>query len=235
MRNVTNFGDTPHQVFGTPTDYKRLFYSDPEAALAIPIAIRQGFGVIPAGTLMAINGSASTDYEYFPYIPANPTAGQAQIKASIVTYAISATAAGADVVVSLDDSYRFNVGDDLIIDDSGTAAENLGAIVSITRTESSATITATVNVSGTFTTSEYLTCYTEGAMGSTGTPWMEAKGILMHTVDAGTGVNAKGAQGVLVVSNAILYKGLLTNYDSAALTDLGTTLAVEHGQFLIMK
>ena len=51
-------------------------------------------------------------------------------------------------------------------------------------------------------------------------------------MDTGTGENAKGGDGVLIVGNAMLYKDLLYNYDAEALTDM--SWAREEGRYLVM-
>ena len=56
--------------------------------------------------------------------------------------------------------------------------------------------------------------------------------LIKEGVDTGTGADAVGAQGSIVMSNAMLYKGLLPNYDAGALTDLSGVIS---GQLLVLK
>ena len=49
---------------------------------------------------------------------------------------------------------------------------------------------------------------------ASGAPYSQARGILKSTVDTGTGENAKGAQGALVIGNAMLYLNSLYCYST---------------------
>lgn len=225
---MTIRGETGYINRGADQDYKKIMYSRIEQALVKEITISGGWGVLKAGTIMALNKSAAGNYyKYFPYQPATPDSSSTDQKSAFVV----STPSGTSVVVTMEDSYKFVVGDDLILDDSGTSPENLGAITAIDRTtyKHIATITVTETISGTFTVSEDACVYPEGGAA---TPWSDAVGILLATVDTGTGEDAKGANAPMLVSNAIVYKNLLTNYDSAAGTDLSATA---DGQLLIIK
>ena len=57
-------------------------------------------------------------------------------------------------------------------------------------------------------------------------------GILAGAIETGTGVNAKGGQGVLMISNMVIYAGLTWNFDSAAKTDLSSS---DIGKFNVIK
>jgi hypothetical protein len=59
-----------------------------------------------------------------------------------------------------------------------------------------------------------------------------AVAMLAKSVDTGTGVNAQGAVSPIIISNAVLYTGMLTNCDAAAITALGI---VAFGQYSVMK
>jgi hypothetical protein len=213
------YGTTPYIVRGGQSDYKTLFYSNPEAALRIDIQLQAGYGDVKMGTAMSCNDSAAGNAgKYVPYDPhatvtgAEPGTGRA--------YLVQNTGTTSPVVyVTLDDSYKFKVADDLQIHDDTTAAENLGAITAIDRTTYShmAAITATTNIGGTaFTTARFAYVYCEGAV--------TADGILEESVQTGTGVNAQGGQGSLIIKNALLYNGMLTNVDSNARTDLSASV-----------
>jgi hypothetical protein len=177
---------------------------------------------------MAINASAAGNIgNAVPYSPTLPVVGDpnhAKAGALLVADAPNDTY----VHVRLEDSYMFIVGDDLIIKDANTAtttSENLGAIVSIDRTTYAhiAVITATGTItSSTFTVAQGAVVHAEcGADNTNG--WSDAIGILEKSVDTGKGESAKGAQGTMVVGNAMLYKGALINWDAAALADIGAT------------
>jgi hypothetical protein len=122
----------------------------------------------------------------------------------------------------------FVVGDDLIIKDSDsatTSSENLGAITAIDRTTYAhlAVITVTATISAaTFTVANGAIVHVEAGADNTN-GWSDAIGILEKSVDTGKGESARGAQGTMVVNNAMLYKGALINWDAAALADIGGT------------
>jgi len=62
--------------------------------------------------------------------------------------------------------------------------------------------------------------------------YSDAVGILEISVDTGTGSTAAGALAPVIVSNAILYNGMLYSNDSTARTALGATLV---GNNFILK
>ena len=225
-------GETPYIVRAGQEDYKRLFYSDPEIAMKLPITIPGGFGIIKAGTVMAkVSESTSRLGYYVPYTPETPAAGLTTYPG--IAYLVTDGAASTSVYVTMADSYKFAVGDHLGASDANTAAASgidLGAITAIDRTTNShmALITVTNNVTTAITVAQGGCVWHQS---TTSAPFTLAKGILLGSVDTGTGEDCKGALGTLVKKNAILYKGLLAGYDSDALTDLG---GAEDGQFLIL-
>ena len=218
--------DIPHVLYGEQTDYRKLFYSDPNAAMILPITLAAGYGVLKAGTAICMNDSAAgSDGKYLPYDPTATITGSENAPGRAYLVQDSGTTASI-LYTTLDDSYKFVVGDDVIVNDDTTTAENLGAITAIDRTTYThmAAITVTTTTGGTsFTTARfaYITC--EG--------YDTCDGILAQSVDTGTGVNAKGAHANIILKNAILYNGMLLNVDSAARTDLSATV---NGQFLVM-
>lgn len=217
-------GDSMHVVRGVQTDYKKLYYSDERAARKVPVTLRSGYGKIEAGTPLAVNKSASTDGKYVPY---NPTTFNALSEHP--GKALILAASGTSIDVTLEDSYKFAVGDDLIINDDNTSAENLGAITAIDRTTYSnkAVITVTSSISGAFAAANYAYVCIEA--GTSDNNYSDCVGILEKTVDTGTGANAAGAQATMILGNAVLYNGVLTLVDSACRTDLGATVV---GQYL---
>ena len=223
--------DIPNVTHGIAKDYKRLYYSDRNIALTLEKTIQSGYGLLEAGTVMAENLSAAGgDGKLVPYNPAAITGAEvASARAYLVQDGASA---GAIVYVTLDDSYKMVVGDDLIVADDTTAAENLGAITAIDRTTYAhmAKVTATTNIGGAaFTTARFAHVYVEAGAGST---LSTAVAILDKAVETGTGADAKGAFAVIIVSNAILYTGSLVNADSAAKSSLAT---VDNGRYTILK
>ncbi len=226
---MTIRGETPYIVRGIEYDYRKLFYSRPEQALIREVTISAGWGILRAGTVLALNKSAAGNYyKYFPYQPATPDSASLDQKSAFLLAQANAV---TYVYVTQDDSYKFVVGDDLIIDGNNDNPENLGAITAIDRTtyKHMAVITVTETISGTFTLAESSCVYPEGG---TSTPWCSAVGILIATVDTGVGENAKGANAPMVISKAILYNGMLVNCDSNARTSLSASV---DGQLLIIK
>jgi len=221
--------DYPQVVRGVQTDYKRLYYSDPVAALKVPITLQGGYGWLEQGTVISKNLSAAGGAGL--YLPYNPTSftgvenhpGRAYLVANSGT-------TDKYVYVSMADSYKFAVGDDVILNDNVTAAENKGVITAIDRTTypHMAMITFTAAIGGTaFTTARFAHLFVEA--GTSGNNYSDAVGILEKTVHCGIGANAKGAHATLIVGNALLYEGMLTNLDSASKTDLS---ASSFGQYL---
>jgi hypothetical protein len=167
---------------------------------------------------------------FVPYNPTTFNGGDPQPgKAFLV--ADSGTG-GTDVYVTMQDSYKFVVGDDLIVNSTGESAQNLGAITAIDRTSEThrAKITVTETLSNDMKASEYAYVCVEA--GNSSNNYSDAVGILMQDVETGTGAKAKGAFAPLILSNVLLYEGALFLFDAAAKTDLG---ASSFGEALLMK
>jgi len=217
--------DIPSIQYGSQEDYKDLYYSEPSAALKFPITISGGFGQLRMGTALSKNDSAAGNVgKYLPYDPTATITGteNAPGRANLVQ---DSGAAATDLYVAMNDSYKFVVGDDVIIADSdgeGTA-ENLSAITEIDRDTYThmAVITVTTQTSDDFTTAKFAFITCEG--------YNTCDGILEKSVDTGIGALAEGAIATMIWGNCILYVGGLLNVDSAARTDLSATAL---GQFL---
>ncbi len=200
-------------------DYKRLYYSEENASLKVPITLQAGYGLIEAGTALARNTSAAAARlgKFVPYDPTATITGAEVAPGRAYLVQDSGTTA-SDLYVTIADSYKFAVGDDVIIVDNDTAAENLGAITAIDRTTYThmAKITVTVATGGaSFTTARFAYIVVEG--------YDVCVGILEKSVDTGTGANANGANATLILGNCVLYTGSLINLDSAAKIDLSAT------------
>jgi len=227
--------DTPSIIRGFESDYKKLFHRGQETALRVEVTIPAGYGVLEAGTVLSKNVSAAGNVnKYVPYCLTTPAPGDTNLgKAGAF---LVQDASGTTLYVTMDDSYKFVVGDDIILLDSDTkttSAENLGAITGIDRTTHAhmAIITVTGTVSGTFTVANGAIIHVEcGADNTNG--YSDAAGILEKSVDCGTGEYAKGALASMILPNggAVLYEGLLINMDAAAKTDLGAVTI--HGNLL---
>lgn len=210
--------DVPVLIRGGQEDYRKLYKSNPEAALTLPVTISAGWGLLKAGQAIAVNESAAGRVgKYQPYDPTAVPTGALNAPARKFLVADSGTS-NKIIDIGLEDSYAFVVGDDLIILDDTTSAENLGAIVSIDRDtyRNFARIVVTTNIGGqSFLISRFAYVTTEG--------YNTAVGILEKSVDTGSDSNASGAWASLILSNALLYTGILNNVDAAALTDLSAS------------
>lgn len=219
--------DIPQINYGLQTDYKRLYYSEPEAALKVPVTIMAGYGKLEQGTALALNGSAGGQKgKVFPYDPDAAPTGKLVRPAAAFLVTDSGTTSNV-LYTTLEDSYKFEVGDDVFIEDDTTAAENLGAITAIDRTTytNRAKITVTTNYGGTsFTTARFAYLAVEG--------YTTCVGILEVTRDTGTGALAKGAVATMILGNCVLYNGMLTNVDSAALSDIS---GATYGQYIYIR
>lgn len=221
-------GDIPHLIYGTQEDYKKLYYSEPTAALKVPVTVSPGWGVLKMGTVMALNASASGRIgQCFPYDPTLTITGAENAPGR--SYLVADQSTGTAVCnVLIEDSYRFTVGDDILIIDSDGEAQldNGGAILSIDRTTYTnyAVITFTTNTGDTFTTAKFAYAVPEGAV--------TAVGILEKSIDTGYGQYAQGAVATLILGNAVLYSGMLLNLNAGAVTDLS---AATFGQFTYIR
>lgn len=215
-------GSTPQMnQGGMLPGQKALFHSLREIALIKDKTIKAGFGVVKAGTVMAVD-TLSGDL-----VPCAPTAVAVDDTQRVFLNA-SVTAA-AIVFVPLEQSYRFAVGDVVIIGDNVPAYTDGGAITAIDRTTyaGQAEITFTNNATATLANQAYI-YHKAGAAGK----FSDAKWINDQDVFTGEGEDAQGANTSVVISNAILYAGALIGYDAAAATALGT---VDDGAHVILK
>ena len=227
--------DTPFDIpavdYGNQWDYKKLYYSNHMAALRVPVTLQKGYGLVRAGTTLAKNISAGGGLNLL--VPYNPTIFPVSIDIGRAYLITDSGALATTLYVTLEDSYKFMVGDDIIINDNSTAAENLGAITAIDRTTDSfrAAITVTTAVGATsFTTARRAHISVEA--GNSSNNYSDCVGILEKTVNTGTGEKSKGAVSTLILGNCVLYEGLLTNLDAAAIVDLG---ASTFGQYVYIR
>lgn len=221
MDLLTGHGDTGFQLDGSQKDYDKLFYSDPASALVVPITLMPGCGVLKAGTALALNGSAAGNVgKFFPYDPTATITGAETAPGR--AYLVQDGAANNYIYMTMADSYKFIVGDNLYVVDADTAARDLGAITVIDRTTYThmARLTVTNQVTTGYTTAQFAYVVVKG--------YDVCVGILWNSKDTGESTDSKGATGARILKNAVLYTGSLTNVDSAARTDLGATVT---GQF----
>ena len=226
-------GDTPYVFRGGQEDLRRLFYSDPDKAMCKAITIPGGYGVIPGGAVMGLISESTNRVGY--YLPYSPFDAVGAIAAAMengfgLAFTVNDPSTGTSVNVTLADSYKFAVGDHLVIADSDLSPTDLGAITAIDRTTYThmAVITVT-NACGSETMAKGAAVSIQT---TTSTPYVKAVGVLKSGVDTGVGENAKGGQGVLVIKNAMLYVNSVYNYNADVLTDLSWATADD--QYLIM-
>lgn len=220
-------GSTPQfQQGGMVPGAKALFFSLREIALIKSKTIKPGFGVVYSGTVMA---TTTADNELVPYVPdtvAVTDQGRSFVTADI---AIAATV----VRVLLADSYRFAVGDTVIVADNTPTYVDCGAITAIDRTTYAGQAAITVTTSPTptvgMTVADMVHMYHKAG---TAGKFCTASFIGDQDVFTGEGSTALGANTSVVISNAILYAAALVGYDATAATALG---AVADGNHIILK
>jgi hypothetical protein len=210
---------------------KRLYFSQREIALIKDKTISAGYGVLKAGTILATNLSAAGNKgQLVPYVPVfgKQVLGTDTAKgiATLVQDGVS-----GNFKVSVVDSYKFVVGDDLVVQNTtGDALTNIGAISAIDRTGDSRWVSITVPAytATNMTVAKGSYIFVEAGT----TPFSLATFMLDKDVDTGTGEEAVGALAPILISNAIVYSGSLVNATSEALTSLG---AVQDGPHTIIK
>ena len=212
---------------------KKLFHSQRDIALILDKTLAPGYGVLKAGTVLCVNTSAAGNVgKLYPYVPVYGSQVAAlNTDAALGIAAMVANSSSGHVYVSIEDSYKFIVGDQLYFENtSGDGLVNCGVITAIDRT----TVSIYADIAcGAFTATNGTTAkhaYVYVVSGST--PYSIAKYVLDKDVDTGTGEDAVGALATVVLSNAILYTASLINMTAAAITSLG---AVTDGRFTILK
>lgn len=213
---MSPLGDTPYIFKGGQEDLKRLFFSDPSRAFAKPITIPPGYGIIKAGTVMGRIDDGPRQGQHVPFVPADTTGDI--VKAMVadeargLVYIVDDIASGTTVHVTMEDSYKFLAEDEVATIDSGGTDDDGGAIQSIVRTTYSHIAVITVeNEMSAITVANGGCIFLQTAESA---PYSQARGILKATVDTGVGENSKGAQGVLVIGNAMLYLNNLYCYSA---------------------
>lgn len=226
--------DIPSIIRGVQDDYRNLYYSEPMAALKVPVTLQSGYGLLKIGTALSKNLSALTTGGKDQLLPYNPTTFTGAEKHPGRAYLVADSGTVNKLLyVSQEDSWKFKVGDDVCINSTGVAAENLGAVTAIDRTTdlSRALITVTTNIGGSsFTVAEKACIFVEAGISANN--YSDGVGILEKSVDTGVGENAKGAVATLILGNCVLYEGLLTNVDAAFRTDVS---AAQFGQYMYIR
>ena len=234
MQSLTGIRSSVPQMNRYPEGpgIKALFHSVRDIALILDKTVSAGYGYLKAGTVMAINISTGGAGGYGKLVPFVPLSGDV-VLGGVSSIGISPVVLNSitdHVYVSLEDSYKYEVGDFLWADNDSDEGPISGGVISdIDRTTSTlyADITVASLTAANVTVAKKAYVYTmAGASGNN-----EAAYILDKDVDTGVGEEALGALTSVVVSNCILYKNSLYNLTAAAQTDLG----VVDGRFFIMK
>jgi len=232
---MPNYGDTPHILYGQQDNFKALFYSNEEAALTVPVSFQAGYGILKMGTAVALNKSNLTTGGkdlMLPYAPTTFTG--AEVDPARAYLVASSGTTDKYVYVTMDDSYKFQVGDDVCLNDNTTAVEDKGVITAIDRASERhrAKITFTAAIGGTaYTPARDAYLIVQGAAANSNN-FSDCVGILMKSIDTGIGEHAQGADAELILGNCVLYTGALTNFDAAAITDVS---AGSFGRFTYIR
>lgn len=230
------YGDTPYVKRGGQKDYKGIFHSDPHLALRKGVALCGGYGLLEAGTPLAkVTGDGNSKNYYVPY---NPTTISSAVKQPGRAFLVADAAVSPIVYVTMEDSYKFQVGDQIYVADENTktsSSVDMGVITAIDRTTYThmAKITATNNASASFTVAQSACIFLEAGADNSNT-WSDCVGILELAVNTGVGEHAQGGIGSMVLSHCMLYNGMLPGdmVDAAARADISASV---DGQYLIIK
>jgi hypothetical protein len=212
---------------------KRLFYSQRDVALILNKTFAPGYGVLKAGTVCCVNSSsAGNTGKVYPYVPVYGSQVAAlNTDAAIGIAPMVANSSTGHVYVSIENSYKFIVGDQIYFQNtSGDGLVDCGVITAIDRTTNP--IYADIACGAFTATNGTIAKHAYIYVVSGSTPFSIAKYILDKDIDTGVGEDAVGALGTVVVSNAILYSGSLINCTSEARTSMS---ASTDGQFTILK
>jgi len=238
-------GAIPQQSLTGVTRYteKRLFYSPREIALILPKTLRGGYGVLEMGTLMSVIENdaygAGTDEAQgiiVPYVPANVASTTLDHATHPGVCPVFSAAAGAKIIYcDLERSWMFQLGDEILLQDSDSLEGGTIAAIDRTTYDHQAQITVEENIVATFTANAswaYVRCG-DGTASSSGESagTSVAQYILDQTIDTGY-EDQGGALGSVVVSNAVLYQDALIGNDTVGVADLSL---VSDGQFYILK
>ena len=231
---MVNRGDTPHVYDGLPVDYRRLLYSEFDYVLSLPIQLSAGYGTLKQGSTIAKNLSALTTGNKGQYVPYNPTtinSGSAYEPGR--AFLVNDIGSGETACqVTMDDSYKFKVGDDIITNSSTEDSSNGGAITAIDRTTyaNKAEITFTSAITNGIVVANDGCVSVEAGVGAN--DYSDCVGILAAAVETGTGEDSEGGQGVLMVSNYTMYTGMAWNFDAAAKVDISSS---DFGKYTVVK
>jgi len=124
IRSDARLGGSMPQVNRVPQGpgIKPLFHSQRDIALILDKTVKAGYGVVRAGTIMAICSATGNLYPY-PETDADENFTNAK------SYLVANPGDGAVVCnIGIEDSYKFQVGDSLIMDGSGAGVAEVQEI-----------------------------------------------------------------------------------------------------------
>jgi PHD/YefM family antitoxin component YafN of YafNO toxin-antitoxin module len=218
---------------------KRLFFSRRESALLLEKTLRGGYGHVDIGTVMAVVTDTNGDTRIVPYV--SVASGSAIGKSLLVTN----HGTGTDtVVVSLSDSYRFQVADTIALYDPANARGLARTIAAITRGATTATITLNAVTNNNYTVADgSFICLRTGDAAQTDIRLLLSTTetslyILDQDIYTGEGEEAialNGALGSVVTSNAVLYRDVIENLDSSTANEMTLLNLTVDGLFYIMR
>jgi len=103
-----------------------LFHSVRDIALILDKTVKAGYGVIKSGTIMSV---CSITGNLVPYAQTNADENDTNAK----SYLVASPGSAATVCnVGIEDSYKFQVGDSLVMDGSGTGTDEVQSIACAT-------------------------------------------------------------------------------------------------------
>ena len=198
---------------------KQLFISHRDIALMMDYTFKGGYGVLEAGTLMCqkFDDDVASDI----LIPFALEADDANLSSENPAISmLTSNAASTALEVALVDSYKFAVGDTIVLAEGDTPSYEVLTIAAIVVNGDRAEIETGAFTATAFTTANSAHIFVKGDLDAGNTQMCKAIAILDMDLDTGLDINP-GALGNVVVSNCILRKDAMMAYDAQALTDLG--------------
>jgi len=131
IRSDARLGGSIPQMNRSPEGrgIKPLFYSVRDIALILDKTVKPGYGVIRAGTVMSVCSATGMLYPY-------PVADAALNPTNAKAYLVQAPGSTASTLyVGVADSYKFQVGDSLILDGSGSGTKEVQSMAEATLAE----------------------------------------------------------------------------------------------------
>ena len=213
-------GNIPQQTLTgyTTRFYEQLFKSTRDIALLLDKTFRAGYGVLPIGTVAAVD--QNTD-KLVPYVP--DTISEDDVGRVFSLTDLTAAGVSGEFDVPMLESYKLQANDVVILTDTnGTYEERTINSVDRDSHNIKATVHLSTGVTSDFLTSRLANAYVKAEDASSGKR-SRAKYIIDAETDTGGGVYAKGALGSVVLSNAVLNKDVMekANIDATAMTHLG--------------